>query len=134
MSVLASPLFLRNVLRADAASSLGCGALQVAFTGALVPLLGLSPALLLQTGWFMLAYGAAIACLSSRQPLPRTLVWLVVAGNLGWAVACVGLLVSGQVQPTSLGIAYVALQAVTVAVLAELQFSGLRATAQHAAW
>ena len=82
----------------------------------------------------MLAYGAAIACLSSRQPLPRTLVWLVVAGNLGWAVACVGLLVSGQVQPTSLGIAYVALQAVTVAVLAELQFSGLRATAQHAAW
>lgn len=58
------------------------------------------------------------------------MVWLLVASNLGWAAACVLLLVSGSVQPTLLGMAYVSMQALTVAVLAELQYFGLRRTIQ----
>jgi len=50
----------------------------------------------------------------------------VVAGNFGWAVACVALLVSGMFPVTAVGVAWVLAQAVCVIVLAELQWTGLR--------
>lgn len=56
-----------------------------------------------------------------------------MAGNLGWALGCVLLLISGSVAPTVLGTAYVLVQALTVGVLAELQFFGLRRAAAQAA-
>ncbi|MGH2523467.1 MAG: hypothetical protein ACRDH2_13265, partial [Anaerolineales bacterium] len=65
-------------------------------------------------------------------PVPRPLVWGLVAGNLAWALGCVLLLLSGRVAPSLLGMAYVLVQAVTVGVLAELQFFGLRRVGQEA--
>ncbi|HSV45870.1 MAG TPA: hypothetical protein VLJ58_08785 [Ramlibacter sp.] len=126
MSVFASPRFLRNVLLADAVSCVATGALQLAFTAPLAQWLNLPTALLAGTGWFLLAYAAAVALLATRQPIARPLVGLVVAGNAGWALGCIALLASGWVQPTGLGMAWVLAQAATVAVLAELQFTGLR--------
>lgn len=79
-------------------------------------------------------YAAVVAFVSTRSPLPRPLVWVLVMGNLVWAAACAGLLFSGQVAPTLLGTAYVVLQALTVAVLAELQFFGLRRATPRPAW
>jgi hypothetical protein len=125
-SLLSSPNFLRNVLRLDALSCLACGLLQVAFPAAMAELLRLPEALLAYTGEFLLAYAAGVAVISTLKPVPRPLVWALVAGNLAWAAGCVLLLVSGAVSPSMLGVAYVALQALTVAVLAELQFFGLR--------
>jgi hypothetical protein len=133
MSITSSPNALRNVLLADALSCLATGALQLAFTDALASLLRLPSPLLVATGWFLLAYGAAVAFIATRSPVPRGFVWLFMVGNAGWAVGCVGLLVSGLVAPTALGVAWVAAQAVTVAVLAELQWMGLRRRA-IAAW
>ena len=66
--------------------------------------------------------------------MPRPVIWALVAGNLGWALACVLLLLSGRVSPSALGVAYVLVQALTVAVLAELQYFGLRRTAPQPAW
>ena len=129
-----SPNFLRNVLRADALSCVACGALQVVFTGQMAQLLGLPEALLAYTGEFLLVYAAAVAFVSTRDPLPRPLVWVLLAGNLGWAIACALLLVSDRVAPFMLGTAYVVAQALTVAVLAELQFFGLRRSAPQPAW
>ena len=128
MSIFASPRFLRNVLFADAASCLATGALQVLFTAQLAQLLNVPAVLLAGTGWFLLAYAATLAFIATREPIPRPLVWLFVAGNLGWALACVVLLASGLVAPTTLGMVWILTQAATVTVLAELQWTGLRRT------
>lgn len=126
MSIFASPRFLRRVLLADALSCLVTGAAQVIATQPLSALLGLPQALLVATGWFLLAYAALVAVVAVRDPLPGALVWAFVAGNIGWALACVVLLAGGIVAPTALGVAWVLAQAVTVGVLAELQWTGLR--------
>lgn len=133
-SLMSSPGFLRNVLRIDALSCVACGWLQVALPGQMARLLNLPEPLLAYTGEFLLVYAAVVAFISTRSPLPRSLVWVLVLGNLGWAAACAGLLFSGLVTPTMLGTAYVVAQALTVAVLAELQFFGLRRTAPQPAW
>jgi hypothetical protein len=126
MAFFSSPRFLRNVLLADALSCLATGALQLAFTDALASLLRLPPPLLLATGWFLLAYAAVVAFVATRDPVPRGFVWLFLAGNAGWAAACIALLVSGAVTPSGWGTAWVLAQALTVGLLADLQWMALR--------
>lgn len=133
-SIFSHPNFMRNVLRVDTLSCLACGLLQLAFPAQMADLLRLPAPLLAYTGEFLLVYAAVVAFVSTRKPIPRNIVWLLVAGNLGWAAACVLLLVSGSVQPTVLGMVYLSMQALTVAVLAELQYFGLRRTALQPAW
>ncbi|MET0311994.1 MAG: hypothetical protein ABW051_08090, partial [Burkholderiaceae bacterium] len=132
MAMTSSSNFMRNVLIADSISCLGSGALQVAFTGAMASLLGLPAQLLMASGVFLLAYGAFVGWLSTRRPAPRPIIWLLVVGNLGWAAGCLLLLVSGYVAPTALGVAWVVIQELTVSVLAQLQWLGLRATSSQA--
>jgi hypothetical protein len=50
----------------------------------------------------------------------------VIAGNAVWTLASIALLFSGAVAPKLLGEAAVAMQAIAVGVLAELQFIGMR--------
>lgn len=129
--------FLRNVLRLDALSCLACGAVQVAITAPLSRWLGFQEGLVGGTGEFLLAYGAAVGVLSALRAVPRTLAWLLVAGNLGWAVACAALLVShypAASAASASGVAYVLLQAVVVAVLAGLQILALRRPVARPAW
>lgn len=133
MSIFASPRFLRNVLFADAASCVASGAVQLLFTPPLVQLMNLPSGLLAETGWFLLAYAAVVGFIAMRDPLPRALIGLLVAGNLGWAAGCVLLLLSGWIAPTLWGQTWVLAQAATVAVLAELQWVGLKRS-RPAAW
>jgi hypothetical protein len=56
----------------------------------------------------------------------------IVAINALWVAASLGLLVSGVVAPTLLGYAFVIAQALAVALLAGLQFAGLRRTTAKA--
>ncbi len=129
MSALASsPRFLSRVMWADAASCAATGALQLAFTAPMARLTGLPAGLLAGTGVFLLAYAVAAAWMARRATPPRALIGLVAIGNLGWAAGCVLLLAAGPVQATAPGVAWVAAQAVTVLVLAELQWTGLRRT------
>ena len=134
MSMFSSPLFLRRVLLLDALSCLACGLLQLLLNQSMVQWLALPAALVTGTGIFLLAYAAAVAFIATRQPPPRAVVWVLVGGNLVWAVDCVLLLASGWVSPSTLGTAYVLMQAVTVALLAELQWMGLRRRPLQAAW
>lgn len=134
-TLFSSPRFLRNVLLVDAASCLACGALQLVLPGTLPSLLGLPAPLVLGTGVFLLLYGVLVAWLATREPVPRAPVGLVALGNIGWGIACVALLMGHHVAPTTLGQAYVIVQAATVFLLADLQLLGLwRGTASRAAF
>ena len=124
MSMFASPRFLRGVLWVDAASCFASGALQLAALDALPHLLGLPQALLLDTGVFLIAYALLAAWTANRAVPPRGWVALFAAGNLAWAVGCG--VVAALLQPTGLGLAWIAMQAATVLVLADLQWMGLR--------
>lgn len=134
MSILSSPRFLPRVLWADAASCVATGALQVSLTEPLAALLHLPAPLLMGTGLFLLAYAAVVLWVATRDPLPRAVVGAIVAGNLAWAAGCVALLVAGGLAPSGLGVAWVMAQALTVLVLAELQWLALRKGAIQPAW
>lgn len=126
MSLLSSPHFLRNVIRADAASGLASSLLHLLLAGYLSELLGLPHALLVGSGLLILGYVALAAYIATCDPMPRSLTWVLIVGNAAWVAACVALLASTAVAPTLLGQIYIGVQALAVAVLAELQFTGLR--------
>ena len=122
-------LLLRRALFADAIFS-GLSALLLSFgAGLLASLLNLPETLLRETGLFLIAYAALVGWLGTRQAMPKVLVGIVVAGNAAWAVASIALLFSGAVTPNLLGEVFVALQAIVVGIFAELQFVGLRRSA-----
>jgi hypothetical protein len=119
-------LFLRRAIQADAIFS-GVSALLLTFgAGELAALSNLPTGLLRETGLFLIAYAAVVGWLGSRQSMPKALVAIVIAGNVAWTVASIALLFSGAVTPNLLGEAFVAVQAIIVGVLAELQYIGLR--------
>jgi hypothetical protein len=119
-------LFLRRAVLADAIFS-GVSALLLTFgAGALAPVLNLPEALLRETGLFLIAFAALVGWIGTRQSMPKALVVIVIAGNAAWTLASIALLFSGAVTPNLLGEAFVAIQAIAVGALAELQYIGLR--------
>jgi hypothetical protein len=138
MSDIHSNPFLRNVLVLDAAASGATGLLLVAGAGVLDDLLGLPVALLRAAGLILIPYVAFVAWAGAREPIARRAVWAIIAANALWALASVGLLVSGLVAPTALGYTFVIAQGAVVALLGELQYAGLKrppatlASAPHA--
>ena len=122
--MIESSAFLRRAIQADAIFS---GASAVILTiGEIAPLLNLPEALLRETGLFLVAYAALVGWLGTRPVMPKILVAIVIAGNAAWALASIALLFSSAVAPNLLGEAAIAMQAIVVGVLAELQFVGLR--------
>jgi hypothetical protein len=124
-----SPLFLRRVLLADAATGILTGLLLALDAGFLEPLLGLPATLLREAGIVLLPLAAFVGYAGLRKELSRRLVWLVIAFNVLWVVDSAVLLMSGWVAPTVLGQAFIVAQAVAVALFTELEYFGLRRTA-----
>ena len=118
--------FLRNLLLLDGAASGATGLLLMAGAGPLETLFGLPAALMREAGLILIPYGALVFQMGRRETIAQGAVWAVIAANALWAVASVGLLVSGLVAPTALGCAVVIAQAAVVALLGELQYAGLR--------
>jgi hypothetical protein len=118
--------FLRRALQADAIFS-GVSAVMLTIGAAqFAPLLNLPETLLRETGLFLIAYAALVGWLGTRQSMPRVLVGVVIAGNAAWTLASIALLLSDAVTPNLLGETAIALQAIVVGALAELQYVGLR--------
>jgi hypothetical protein len=126
MASHSSARFLRRVLWADAISCLACGLLQVTLAATLSSRLGLPAILLVDVGLFLLLYGAAVLFLATRIRIANSIVWLLIAGNIAWAVACIALLLDSGAALTVFGKAYLVLQASAVAILARLQYAGVR--------
>lgn len=122
-------LFLRRAVQADAIFS-GVSAVLLTFgAGEFAPLLNLPEALLRETGLFLIAYAALVGWLGTRQSMPKALVVIVIAGNAAWTLASIALLLSAAVNPNLVGEAAIAMQAIAVGALAELQYIGLRRSA-----
>ena len=117
---------LHRALQADTVFS-GTGAILLTLgAGELAPLLNLPEALLREAGIFLIAYAAFVGWLSTRTSFPKILVVAVVAGNAAWTLSSIALIFSGAVAPNVLGEIALAMQAIIVGILAELQFLGLR--------
>jgi hypothetical protein len=127
-----SPL-LRQALLSDAVTSAACGLLMLLGAGPLSGLLGLPEMLLRLSGAVLLPYAALIAYLGLREQLQRPIVWAVVIGNVIWTADSLLLLMSGWVEPTRAGYAFVIAQALVVLMYAELQYMGLRRSEAAAA-
>lgn len=118
--------FLRRVLLVDAATCVAMGSLLSLGSGALSPLLELPSLLLQYTGLSLLPIAAFMAWIATRTTLSRPGVWTVIAGNALWVAGSAVLLISGWVSPNLLGGTFVIAQAITVVLLAELEYVGLR--------
>ena len=116
--------FLRRVLALDALTSAVMGALLL--LAPLSSLLGVDPSLLKWAGLSLLPFAAFVGWLASREVPPRIGVWAVILINALWVIDSFALLATDWSDLTLLGRGFVVVQAVAVAVFAELEFFGLR--------
>jgi hypothetical protein len=119
-------VFLKRVLIADAATCVAAGLLMLFGAGVLEGLLRVPPMLMRYAGASLLPIAAFIAYVGTREAPPRLLVWTVIAGNAAWAFDSIALLLTGWIAPTALGVAFVVVQALAVALFTVLEYVGLR--------
>ncbi|MFE6281892.1 hypothetical protein [Streptomyces sp. NPDC057877] len=119
-------LMLRRFLALDAVVTGTNGIAYLVASGPLGRLFDVDSGLLLVLGVFLVVYAAAVGLLGSR-PSPAALgVRAVVEANLAWAaVSFVALGV--WLSPSTTGVVWIVLQALTVAGFAALQYGSLKA-------
>ncbi|NJO21676.1 MAG: hypothetical protein HC868_00400 [Sphingomonadales bacterium] len=62
-----------------------------------------------------------MAITATRAALSLLAVWIIVGGNALWVLASVSLLIGPWIAPNAWGYAFIAAQAVVVAVLTKLE-------------
>lgn len=130
---MSNSMFLRRALIADAVISGATGLLMLLGAGLLSSMLNVPAELLRYAGASLIPFVAFLAFVATRESLPRTSVWTVIALNVAWVAASVALLFVDRLDPNRLGVAFILVQAVAVAVFAEMQYVGLRRAAAAAA-
>jgi hypothetical protein len=118
--------FLRTVLYADIVFSTGGAVLMAVGASCLSPLLALPGALLAGAGLLLMPWVVALIVVVRRKTAPKIVLVDIAGINLLWCAACFGLLAFGGITPNAFGIAFVAAQALAVALLGVLQLLGLR--------
>lgn len=120
-----SPL-LRNALLADGLLGISTGLLLVLGANWLTGFLELPRLLLMASALILLPLGGLLFWLSRQPQLHRQAVWAVVSLNTLWVIESGLSLVLGWIEPNLFGYVFIIGQAVVVALLAELQWFGLR--------
>lgn len=126
MNALQPTPMLRNALLLDGLLSGVTGLLLVLAAGWLGAFLELPRPLLLVAGSALLPFAALLVWLSNRAEISRQAIWAVIAVNALWVIDSLLVLVIGWVSPNLFGYAFVIAQALAVALLAELQWFGLK--------
>ena len=125
--------FLRRALQIDALFS-GVSALLLVFgANILAPMTNLPDGFLCNTGLVLVAFVLGVGYLATREMMPKAAVWAVIAINAVWTIDSIALLVSGWLSPNLLGQVFIVMQAIAVGVFAELEFIGLRKSADPVA-
>lgn len=117
---------LRLALRVDAAASGALGLAGLLAAPRVADLLGPPAPLLFGVGAFLVIFALSLLVLAARPEIPRPAGRLVVIGNGAWVAASVVAVVIGWEALTALGVGVVLAQALAVAVVADLQWLGLR--------
>ncbi|RYH64113.1 MAG: hypothetical protein EON54_06930 [Alcaligenaceae bacterium] len=118
--------FLRYVLWFDALTSILLGVFQLLFAERLMIWLGLPAALLQLSGAMLLGYAALAFAIARAEPMPRGWLWVLILGNLAWAAVSLFLVLGRSLTPTELGLTYLVVHTVSPALLASLQWCGVR--------
>jgi hypothetical protein len=118
--------WLRRVLLADAVFSGTTGVLLAGGAPFFAGLLALPEPLLRFVGLILLPYAAFVVIVAMRQQMHSVAVWAIILLNALWALDSIALLFTGWVNPNLLGSGFVVVQAVIVALFAEMQFLALR--------
>ena len=117
---------LRFLLTVDALISGATGLAMILAAGVLERFFSVPAVVLQAAGAVLLPFAAMVFFFSRPAQLTPARVRAVVVLNAAWVAASILVLVTGWIQPTTLGVAFVVFQALVVAALAELQFAGLR--------
>jgi hypothetical protein len=126
--LISSPAkFLRTVLLVDAATCVATGLLMTFGAGLLAEFTAIPEPLLSYAGISLLPVAAFIALVATYALAPPA-IWVVIAGNALWVAGSLLLLVDSPISPNVLGYVFIGGQAVAVAILAELEYFGLRQT------
>jgi hypothetical protein len=99
---------------------------MLVLTGPLSSLLGVPPELLRFAGVSLIPFAAFVTWICTRPTLPRLPVRAVIALNVGWVIGSAWLLFADRIDPNQFGVAFIVVQAIAVAVLAEMRYAGLR--------
>lgn len=118
--------FLRSALSLDAMVTGANGLAYLALAPVVDGFLGVPAPALYAIGAFLTAFAVGVA-LTARQEIPhRGATALIIGSNAAWVVASVVVAATGAMSPTTAGTVWTLMQAGTVALFAELQFTGLR--------
>ena len=112
---------LRAALLIDAAVTGLNGVVYALAAGLIDGPLGLDEALLRVAGVGLIAFALVVLAIANRSPIPRLGSLAVALANVAWIVASVAALVSGALDPTTGGAAWVAAQALVVEAFAAAQ-------------
>lgn len=118
-------LFLRRAILGDAVITGAMALLLATSARPLGWLLDLPETFLREVGLFLLVYAALVGLLGVSRRMHKVAVWAVIAINAVWTVDSIALLFTGWVSPNLLGVAFIVMQAVSVGLIAGLQFIGL---------
>jgi hypothetical protein len=121
-----SDKFLRIILRVDAATCIATGLLLTIGADVIAGLTSIPAQLSFYAGLSLFPIALLIGFAATRPTIVPPLVWLVIAGNVLWVAASLWLAFAGPIAPNAIGTAFILVQAAAVALLAELEFFGLR--------
>lgn len=126
MTMTHTTRFLRWALLADAAATAATGLALALLAEPLSQFLQVPARILALAGFALVAYAALVVYLGTREALSARAVWAVIGCNVLWAVDSVIFALSGWVDPSALGYAFIFAQALIVAGFAEWQVVGLK--------
>lgn len=118
--------FFRYVVWFDALTSVPLGILHLLLADTLSVWLGLPVRLLHLSGAMLLGYAALAFSIARSEPMPRGWLRVLMLGNLAWAAVSLSLLLGPSLTPTVLGLSYLVVHVVSPALLASLQWCGVR--------
>lgn len=126
MQTIRISTFLRGVLFADAATCTVTALLSMLFSEKLGAFLELPAQFLFYAGLSLLPFAAFLLFTATRERAASIFVWAIILLNALWTLDSFLILLAGWVKPNAFGYAFVILQAIGVAVLAGLEFVGLK--------